>query len=443
MKPIFPFIVLLMLATHGLFAGEASDIRPNIVLIMADDAGFECFGCYGSKEYMTPRLDVLAAKGIRFTNCHSTPLCTPSRVNLMSGKSNVFNYENFGVYPKGEPTFANHFKQHGYATAVAGKWQLLMNRAGGITPDEAGFDTFCLWNFPGTSRERYWNPSLMQDNKLLELPQDSYGPTVVTDFLISFIQAHRDQPFLVYYPMLLPHNPFLPTPDSADRNSKDNKQNFIDMVAYVDVCVGRIEDALIELGIRENTLIVFVGDNGTNDLITSEFRDGYIRGAKGYTRDHGTHVPLIANLPSRIPTGQVNEDLVCFSDFFATLVEGAGLPAKEVRDGDGWSFWPQCLGKPGKKREWVYGYYFPRPYAKKFDDKYQHYEVRYARNKRYKLYDDGTLYDTMVDVLETRPLAIAGELLPVRDQLQAVLDQYPSKGRRIQYEQVTGVRDSQ
>jgi len=440
MKRRLTFLAFLMLGIQGVWAGEPARNRSNIVMIMADDVGFECFGCYGSREYKTPRLDALAAKGIRFTNCHSTPLCTPSRVNLMSGKSNVFNYEDFGSYPQGEPTFANHFQQQGYATAVAGKWQLLTKREGGITPREAGFETYCLWNFPGTERARYWNPSLMRDGRLLELPKDSYGPAVVTDFLVSFIRAHRDQPFLVYYPMILPHNPFLPTPNSADRNSKDSKQNFIDMVEYVDTCVGRIEDTLIELGIREKTLLVFTGDNGTNSQITSAFGGGSIRGAKGYTRDHGTHVPLIANLPGRISPGQVNQDLICFSDFFATLVEAAGLPEKEIADGDGWSFWPQCLGRPGKKREYIYGYYFPRPYAQRFDDKYRHYEVRYVRNERYKLYDNGALYDTIDDVLESRPVANSDEMKQVRDQLQAVLDQYPAKGRRIRYEQVRGER---
>lgn len=440
-QPINVVIAVLsvVLSSTELIPAEEPVGRRNVVMIMADDVGYECFGCYGSEEYKTSRLDALAAGGIRFTNCHSTPLCTPSRVNLMTGKSNVFNYVDFGIYPEGEPTFANHFKRHGYATAVAGKWQLLTKNAGGISPEEAGFDAFCLWNFPGGGRERYWNPSLVQNNKLLELPEDSYGPKVVSDFLVSFIQEHRDQPFLVYYPMILPHSPFPPTPDSADLDCKDDKQNFIDMVGYVDKCVGRIEDTLVDLGIREQTLIVFTGDNGTNELITSAFGDGFIRGAKGYTRDHGTHVPLIANLPGCIPAGQVNDDLVCFSDFFATIAEAAGLPPKKVSDGDGWSYWPQCLGQPGKKRDWIYGYYFPRPYAKKFDDKYHHYEVRYARDKRYKLYDDGTLYDTVEDVLETKPLAVTEKLQPVRDPLRAVLDQYPAKGRRIQYERVKGV----
>ena len=104
--------------------------KPNVIVILCDDVGFECFSTYGSTEYSTPRLDALAANGIRFDRCHSTPLCTPSRVNLMSGKSNVFNYYDFGIYPKGEPTFANHFQEHGYATAGGGKWPPLKAQAG-------------------------------------------------------------------------------------------------------------------------------------------------------------------------------------------------------------------------------------------------------------------------------------------------------------------------
>ncbi len=430
--------LLLIAFSFFLLVPRAVSAQPmNIVMIMADDVGYECFGCYGSPEYKTPRLDALAATGIRFDHCHSTPLCTPSRVNLMSGKSNVFNYDTFGIYPETEPTFANHFKKHGYATAVAGKWQLKA-KTGGITPQQAGFDTFCLWNYPGTGPERYWNPSLMQNDELLKLPEESFGPTVVTDFLIKFIRTNKNNPFLVYYPMILPHNPFLPTPHSSNRNSDNKKQNFIDMVQYVDTCVGRIEDELTRLGIRDNTLVIFTGDNGTNEQITSNFTGQPIQGGKGYTRDHGTHVPLIANLPGRIPAGQVNRDLICFSDFFATMVEAAGLPKKKIENGDGLSFWPQCLGKEGIKREWIYGYYFPRPYVKKFNNKYSHFEVRYARDKRYKLYDNGNLYDTVDDVLEEKPLSITQSLAPVRNKLKSALAGYPNQGRGIDRKKVKG-----
>lgn len=405
--------------------------KPNVILILCDDVGFECFSAYGSREYATPRLDALAAQGIRFDNCHSTPLCTPSRVNLMSGKSNVFNYFDFGIYPKGEPTFANYFKNHGYATAVAGKWQLLTAK-GGITPAEAGFDTHCLWNIPGGGRERYWNPSLVKDGSLLDLPDKSYGPDITTDFLIDFIKKHKDQPFLAYFPMILPHNPFPVTPDSVDPDSTNQKSNFVDMVQYIDKNVGRLEDALEKLGLRRNTMIVFTGDNGTNSLLTSELNGRQIRGGKGYTHDYGTHVPLIVNWPGHVPGGKVSDDLICFSDFFPTMVEAAGLPEKKISDGDGWSFWPQCQGRHGKKRDWIYCYYFPRPSSAKYNDKYSHYEVRFARDKRYKLYDNGDLFDTVKDVSEKH--AIAGGQADqaaeaARTSLQKALDSYPVKGR--------------
>lgn len=428
----------------------AKDAPLNVLLIMADDIGFECFSSYGSKEYDTPRIDELGRKGVRFTNAHSTPLCTPSRVNLMSGKSNVFNYEDFGIYPNGDPTFANHFKANGYRTAVAGKWQLQGGKPGkGISPEEAGFDTWCLWNIPGGARERYWKPSFVQNGQLLDLPPEQFGPEVMSDFLIDFIKQKSDKPFVAYYPMILVHNPFVPTPDStggkksdnAKRTSKQLKENYVDMVAYMDKCVGRLVDALEASGQRDNTLVIFTGDNGTNATLSSELNGNTVKGGKGYTHDYGTHVPLVVNFPDRIPPGQVNEDLICFSDFFPTIVEAAELPAKDVKNGDGWSFWPQCLGKPGRKREWIYGYYFPRPYSSKLDNKYNHYEVRYARDKRYKLYGNGDMYDTIHDVMETSPLPTAQDSIKrkeSREKLQIALEEYPEHGQAIQQDKVRG-----
>ena len=435
----------LSLAVLGMLTSvaTAADKPVNVLLIMADDIGFECFSSYGSKEYSTPRLDALAAAGIRFENCHSTPVCTPSRVNLLSGKSNVFNYEDFGIYPAGEPTFAHQFRQSGYATAVAGKWQLL-TAEGGTHPNEAGFDTYCLWNTPLTSRERYWNPSLEIDGASMGLPDNSYGPDVCTDFLADFITscAETDTPFLAYYPMILVHDPFLPTPNSKDRGETSDKKNFIDMVNTMDALVGRLVDTLEANGVRDNTLIIFTADNGTNKNLVSEFNGQRISGGKGYTRDHGTHVPLIANWPGRIPAKQVNRDLIAFSDFLPTMVEAAGLPPKESTDADGVSFWPQCLSERGNPREWIYGYYFPHPYAKKFNDSNNHPEVRYARDRRYKLYDNGDLYDTQMDIMETAVIDLAVAAPTVKQahrNLQAAINAYPSKGTRIDYPKVRGV----
>jgi arylsulfatase A len=141
-----PVLVLL----PALLFGEESGRRPNVVLIMADDVSWECFGCYGAEDYKTPNIDALAAKGIRFANCYSTPICTPSRVKLMTGKHNFRNYTHFGYLDPKEKTFAQLLRSAGYKTAIAGKWQLngLYHRAEGSTdstrPHKAGFDEYCL-----------------------------------------------------------------------------------------------------------------------------------------------------------------------------------------------------------------------------------------------------------------------------------------------------------
>jgi arylsulfatase A len=255
-------------------------------------------------------------------------------------------------------------------------------------------------------------------------------------------------PFVAYYPMILVHDPFVPTPESkggtradkAKRTPQQLKKNYIDMVAYMDKCVGRLVDALNDSNQRDNTLIIFTGDNGTNAVLASELNGNEVKGGKGYTHDYGTHVPLVVNLPGRVPTGQVNEDLIAFSDFFPTIVEAAGLPVKEIKNGDGLSFWPQCLGQPGHKREWIYGYYFPRPYAARLDNKYSHFEVRYARDKRHKLYDNGDLYDTISDVMEKTPLPTNNgdsSLGATRKKLQNALDTYPNQGQAIQHDKVS------
>ena len=434
--------IISFLACWMALSLTAADKPVNVILILCDDVGYECFSSYGSEEYYTPRLDQLAAEGIRFTNAHSTPLCTPSRVNLMTGKSNVFNYFDFGIFPTNEPTIANHYKQLGYKTAVAGKWQLwAKDKSDGISPTEAGFDTYCLWNMPLTTTQRYWDPSLDQNGKLLDLPDGSYGPKVVNDFLVDFIKENKDEPFFVYNPLILPHSPFPPTPHSISLKEKDEKKNFIDMVQYVDFVVGRLVDTLEELGLRENTLIVFTSDNGTHHKLISELPNKSVPGGKGWTHDYGTHVPLIVNWPGHVQGGQVNEDLIAFSDIYPTIVDATGVTPKNKTDEDGISFWPQCTGQDGTKREAIYGYYFPRPYAETFDDFYRHWEVRWARDKRYKLYGNGDLYDTLKDVMERSPIRPENESRAqrtAREKLKQVIAGFPSQGQRIDYQRVNG-----
>ncbi len=390
-------------------AGQATaeTERPNVILIMADDIGTECFASFGGTSYSTPHLDALAAGGIRFTNCHSQPLCTPSRVKLMTGRSNIRNYSGFSILQRDETTIGELMQAAGYATCVAGKWQLLGaehygEQAGtGTHPRDAGFGAYCLWQV-GKLGSRYWGPLMDRDGELIQFDEDRYGPDVFCDYICDFIEAKRENPFFVYYPMALVHNPFPPTPDSADRTAKNDKRHFGDMVAYMDKIVGRIVASVESAGLREHTLVIFTTDNGTNRSITSETSGGPVRGGKGRTTDAGTHVPLIASCPTVIPSGVVCADLIDFSDFVPTLAEACGLDLPTDRTIDGRSFFPQLRGEAGSPREWIYCYYNPRPGGKGFP------EQQYVRDARWKLYSDGRLFDVAADRLEERPI-LAGD----------------------------------
>ncbi len=396
--------------------------RPNVVLIMADDFGYECVGANGGTSYKTPHLDKLSAGGVRFEHCHAQPLCTPTRVQLMTGQYNVRNYTRFGHLDPGQKTFANLFKDAGYATAIAGKWQLGQDVH---LPKHFGFDWYVLWQH--TRRPpRYANPGL----EIMGMPIDSkngdYGPDVVNRFALDFIDRHKDRPFFLYYPMILTHHPFQPTPDSPNWDPKamgeqvnQDPKHFTDMVTYMDKLIGRLVATLEKHGLREKTLILFTGDNGTNVNITSQMGDRTVRGGKGSTRHTGMHVPLIASWPGVVPSGRVSRDLVDSTDFLPTICAAAGIPLPGDRTFDGRSFLPQLRGEKGTPREWIYCWYARNGGAAA--------DREFAMNHHFKLYRDGAFYDLAADADEGRPLdagALTEAAVVARKQLQGVLDQY-------------------
>ncbi|MHC4876893.1 MAG: sulfatase-like hydrolase/transferase [Planctomycetota bacterium] len=418
-----------LLALLVLFNPATAEAKPpNIVLIMADDVGYECFGCYGSRQYQTPHIDQLAAEGMRFRHCYSQPLCTPTRIKIMTGISNVRNYAGFSVLRRDQKTFAHYLKRAGYSTVIGGKWQLLgaehyseRFRGKGSLPQDMGFDRHCLWQVDKLG-DRFWNPKLTIDGTTRQFDKDDYGPDIVTNYLLDFMSEHADDdaPMFVYYPMILVHNPFLPTPDSQSRQSKDKQQNFEDMVAYMDKLVGRIVDHTKELGIADNTLILFTGDNGTNKAIKSQLGGRTIRGGKGKTTDSGTREPLVAWWPGTIKPGQVTDQLVEFSDFLPTF---QALAAASIPDGlDGISFAPLLKGEDGPAREWMYCFYHPRPERGQ--------AKRFVRDQRWKLYGDGTFFDVAADVDELSPLktSVAPE---AHARLKAALESMPAKGQML------------
>ena len=392
---------------------------PNIVLVMADDVGVEAFRCYGGESYETPRIDAMAASGVRFENCHSQPLCTPSRLKIMTGLSNSRNYTKFSIMRPGEFTFAHMLKERGYATAVVGKWQLLGSEGyvgvvgTGTVPADAGFDQYCMWQITQVY-SRYWNPLVDTDGDLKRHGSDVYGPDVFLDYAVEFMRANRDRPFFLYYPMALPHNPFTTTPLSLDRSLENGPGNFGDMVRYIDRQIGRLQNALTELGLDENTVLIFTSDNGTNGQITSRQNGRDVRGAKSQTLDTGTHVPLVVTGPG-VASGAVVSDLVDFSDFMPTLGDISGTQYERLTDGV--SFWPQSQGLEGTPKEFIYTYYSPRPGNERFPER------DWVRTVRYKLYGDGRLFDVIADPLEEHEI----ENYAVRTRLQSALNSSPRR----------------
>lgn len=441
-----PFVLLVLriavglaLATGSLAAAEPI-AKLNVILIMADDFGYECVGANGGTSYQTPVLDGLAAGGMRFRYAFAQPLCTPTRVQLMTGQYNVRNYTKFGHLDPTQTTFAHLFRQAGYLTGIAGKWQL-----GGEydQPGKFGFDAYCLWQL-NRRPERYKNPGLEIDGRQIDYSGGEYGPDLVNAYARDFIEKHRDRPFFLYYPMMLTHDPFVPTPDSADWNARQPAQagqpaaggakaaggqkagkaaagqrHFAEMTAYMDKLIGKLVAKLDELKLRERTLILFLGDNGTHPSIRSQMGDIAVQGGKGSGNDAGMHVPFIASLPGVIPAGRVSDDLIDTSDFLPTLAAAAGLALPKEVPLDGRSFWPQLCGEKGEPRAWTYCWYARNGGAKA--------AVEFARTQRFKLYRDGKFYDLERDPQERSPLAVnglTGDIAAIRTQLQVALDQY-------------------
>ena len=407
-------IASMLVLTNCVIAKDTQ--KPNVILIMADDMGYECLGTYGSTSYSTPELDKLASSGIQFNNCVANPLCSPSRVKIMSGLRNYRNYERFGYMDVNDRTFGNVMSDAGYATCISGKWQLnglpYKNECPDWNdtkkPNKMGFDEYCLWQlqYPrkGTKGERYSNPTIEKNGKLLEVTPDDYGPDIFSDYVLDFVERKKDEPFFVYYPMVLVHFPFVPTPDSKDWENPDMRYKndttyFKDMVAYCDKMVGRLTNKLKELDLYDNTIIMFCGDNGTMRGIDSWTDHGLIKGGKGRTTDAGTHVPLIVSWPEKVKKHKEFDGLVEFSDFLPTLAE---LVNRDEAKTDGVSFLPLLNGEKFKGRETAVVHYNPMwaPVVQKFAN-------QFVRTVDYKLYADGKFYNLKKDILEKEPLDVA------------------------------------
>lgn len=395
--------------------------KPNVVLILIDDFGYECVAANGGESYKTPVMDKLAASGVRFEQCHVQPLCTPTRVALMTGIGNKRNYTHFGHLDPSQTTFGNLLKKAGYATCIAGKWQLSNGFEG---PGHFGFDEYCLWQLnrrPG----RYKNPGLEINGRQRDYTKNEYGPDIVSDYALDFIARKKGVPFFLYYPMMLTHEPYDATPDSPDYAESKSGVNrkplghFPDMVAYTDKLIGKLVAKLDELHLRGNTLILVLGDNGTGKGTPSKFKGRDVVGGKGTTTMWGTHVPAIGNWPGHFASGKVCADLIDATDFLPTICEATGTPVSAELKLDGRSFLPQLRGEKGHPRQWLYAWYNRDGGAKA--------TAEFAHDAQYKLYTDGRFYAVEKDDREKSPLADAAldaQAQAAKAKLQAALKQF-------------------
>jgi len=414
---------LAIAAPAGLSARDAPSTQspataarpPNVILILADDVGVEAFRAYGG-EYATPNVARLAAEGMTFDNAFSTPLCSPSRTRIMTARENGKNYQAFGFLDPKERTFGNLFRDAGYATGIVGKWQLSGNGFDGrtgITPKAAGFDQALLWQlYAGTQKgSRYWGPTLWKNGKP-QIHEEGFGPDAMSEFALSFVEQNKDRPFFLYYPMVLVHDPFVPTPDAV--TVKGDKPRFGAMMDYMDKLVGQLLAKVRELGLEKDTVILFTADNGTNRAIVSTRNGAEVRGGKGSPTLTGTHVPLIVRWPGVVPTDRHTNALFDFLDVMPTIAEAARLPKPAGIDGV--SQWQVVLGKSAAARSTIFQHYAPV---------WQFAPMRFVFDQSRKLYGDGRYVslDLAHDVeTELKPEALDAEERRHRERLQAELD---------------------
>lgn len=408
-------LTLFLAPAIALAAETKSPPRPNIILILADDLGLGNVGCYGGA-FRTPHIDAMAAGGIRFEQCYSTPLCGPSRCQLLTGRypfrtGLINNQSAQAIQPGREIMIPTVLKKAGYVTASVGKWGQMS-----LGPGEWGFDEHLVFQASG----RYWagqgknGKQYIVNGKPVELGAEEYLPDTMHRFVVDFIAKHKDRPFFVYYPMSHIHGPILRTPDT--RGKADADQLYADNVTYMDKLVGQLMDELDRQKLREKTLVLFVGDNGTArfGVERATVHGRPISGQKGSMLEGGSRVPLIAHWPGIAPTGKVNRDLIDFSDFFTTCADLAGAKLPEGVKLDGRSFAPQLRGEKGTPREWVYVELNGRSYV---------------RDGRFKLTNGGELFD--LTEAPYKEIAVADDsadaaAVAARKQLQAVLDDHPA-----------------
>jgi arylsulfatase A-like enzyme len=359
---------LLATISISCFSGQAAQImKPNIVLILADDAGIGDFSAYGCKYGTTPNIDRLAREGMLFTRAYSgSAVCAPTRCVLMTGRHTGHavrraNQSKDGLIPlpAGQATVASVLKQAGYATGGFGKWGLGNPGTTGV-PEKHGFDLFYGY-YDQVHAHDYFTDHLVRNSADVPVPghekQDwkAYSHTLIANETLKFIEQNKDKPFFCYAAWTLPHGNFvIPSNEPySDKPWPKATKNYAAMIKLLDVDVGRVMQKLKELGLDDKTLVMFSSDNGANQQFVEHLSStGELRGQKRFLYEGGIRAPFIARWPGRIAPGSISDLLISHVDFMATAAELGGVEAPK---NDGISILPTLLGdKPRSSREHLY-----------------------------------------------------------------------------------------
>lgn len=417
--------ILFSLALAPLAVLQGATAKPNIVFILADDLGFAEIGANNADHYKTPNIDSLAKTGVRFNHFYTAPLCGPSRSLILTGRyafrTGAVTQDACGNLvregDKAEVMAPSVLKKAGYTSAMIGKWGQIMPSGDAA---QWGFDhvlsfkgSGIYWNKTAAANwlEKYGlkadkegeggvraNPGPYNiDEKKLTMSDTEYMPDLMHDDAIAFLDAHKDKPFFLFYSMSHVHGQILPTPDSAEPGlGKDAairyEQVYADNIAYMDKLVGKLLAELDRLKLRDNTVIFFMGDNGTGKANADRATIGGRRliGQKGAMEEGGGLVPFIVSWPGVTPAGRLNDNMADASDLLPTFAEIAGAPLPENRIIDGKSLVSQIKGSTDSSRKWA------------FTQLGSHWHVREIG---WKLNEAGQLFDMKNAPFEEIPVA--------------------------------------
>lgn len=461
-------IPLLALLPFFAAVPAAPPHAPNVVILLADDIGYGEVSCYGERRYQTPNIDALARGGLRFTDFYAgAPECAPSRCCLMTGRdpghSRIranFSYDGSGNGKRiglqaDDRTLPELLRARGYATACIGKWGLGEDGTPGA-PWNQGFDTF--FGFVNQTHAHNYFPEFIYRGQEKEPLPGNFGfadKTYVDDLFMTEAlgwldrQKNAKRPFFLYLALTLPHGR-LTAPDDADLRQepldlsdgypadrvKPTSHVFAGMVRRFDRDVGRVMAKLRELGIEQDTLVLFTSDNGPahvgpteDDTIDVDFFQGSggLRGEKSDVYEGGIRVPAIAYWPGRIAPGQVSDAALAFWDILPTCAELAGGPAPAAIEGE--SFVPALFGRPQAPHRYLYWEFIskgqPRIALREGPWKVD----RYGLQGPWQLYDLDSDPGERHDVASEHP-AIAARLAALARQAHVDNPDFPLRERR-------------